>query len=62
MPEDLPHEYVLEIAKPYLGNWISKSVDWTPLKHFVNKFPGYNTPDIDTTDPWQFQNFLVETE
>ena len=62
MPEDLPHEYVVAIAKPYLGNWISKPVDWTPLKHYDNKFPGYNTPDIDPADPWQFRNFLIETE
>ncbi len=58
-PENLPHEYVLKIAKPYLGKWISKPADWTPLKHYTNAFPGYNQPGIDRKDPWQFKNFLI---
>ena len=59
VPDDLPHEYVLKIAKPYLGRWISKPSDWTPLKHYANAFPGYNKPNIDRRDPWQFKNFLI---
>jgi len=59
IPDDLPHEYVLKIAKPYLGKWISKPSDWTPLKHYQNAFPGYNKPNIDRRDPWQFKNFLI---
>ena len=60
VPDDLPHDFVLEIAKPYLGKWISKPSDWTPLKHYRNTFPGYNKPDLDLKDPWQFKNFLVK--
>ncbi len=59
VPDDLPHEYVLKIAKPYLGKWISKPSDWTPLKHYTNTFPGHNNPQIDPDDPWQFKNFLI---
>ncbi len=59
VPDDLPHEYVLKIAKPYLGQWISKPADWTPLKHYSNAFPGYNRREIDRKDPWQFKNFLI---
>lgn len=59
VPDDLPHEYVLKISKPYLGKWISKPSDWTPLKHLTNAFPGYNKPNLDTKDPWQFKNFLI---
>jgi len=59
VPEDLPHDYVLPIAKPYLGKFISKASDWTPLKHYTNAFLGYKNPDIDYNDPWQFKNFLV---
>ena len=58
-PDDLPHEYVLKIAKPYLGKWISKPAEWTPLKHYTNAFPGYNKAQIDRKDPWQFKNFLI---
>jgi homospermidine synthase len=58
-PEDLPHDYILGIAKPYLGKVISTPSDWTPLKHYSNTFPGYNKPALDTSDPWQFKNFLI---
>jgi len=59
VPDDLPHEYVLKVSKPYLGKWISKPTDWTPLKHYTNTFPGHNNPQIDPDDPWQFKNFLI---
>jgi homospermidine synthase len=59
VPDDLPHEYVLKISKPYLGKWISKPSDWTPLKHLTNPFPGYSKANIDESDPWQFKNFLI---
>jgi homospermidine synthase len=59
VPDDLPHEFVLDIAKPYLGKFISKRSDWTPLKHYTNAFAGYNHPTVDLEDPWQFRNFLV---
>jgi homospermidine synthase len=59
VPDDLPHDYILKIAQPYLGKFISKSSDWTPLQGRVNAFQGYNKPDLDLRDPWQFQNFLI---
>ncbi|MBM3859881.1 MAG: homospermidine synthase [Verrucomicrobia bacterium] len=58
-PEDLPHGYILKISKPYLGKFISKKSDWTPLKQYRNAFHGYNNPRIDASDPWQFKNFLL---
>jgi homospermidine synthase len=58
-PDDLPHEYILKISKPYLGKWISKPSDWTPLKHYNNAFQDHNSPQIDRNDPWQFKNFLL---
>ncbi len=59
VPDELPHEYILGIARPYLGKSLSIPSDWTPLKHYVNHFHGFNRPDIDPNDPWQFKNFLV---
>ncbi|MBS0661987.1 MAG: homospermidine synthase [Verrucomicrobia bacterium] len=59
VPDDLPHDYILKIAKPYLGRWISKASDWTPLKGRDTTFAKYNPPDLDRKDPWQFKNFLV---
>ena len=59
-PEDLPHEFVLKIADPYLGKNLSVRSDWTPLKHYENHFQGFNRPDMDRKDPWQFKNFLIQ--
>lgn len=59
VPDELPHEYILKIAKPYLGKWISTPKDWTPLMNRFNPFKGYNRPDVDLKDPWQFKNFLI---
>ncbi len=60
VPDELPHDYILDISKPYLGRWISKSSDWTPLRDQPNAFKGYNKPDLDLKDPWQFKNFLFK--
>jgi homospermidine synthase len=59
VPDELPQDYILQVAKPYLGRFISKPKDWTPLVDRVNPFRGFNQPDLDVKDPWQFKNFLV---
>jgi homospermidine synthase len=58
-PDDLPHDFVLNIAKPYLGEFISVASDWNPLKNYINAFETYNRPHLDPSDPWQFKNFLI---
>lgn len=57
--EDLPHEFILKVSKPYLGKWISKPYDWTPLKNRDTTFDKDTKPDFDKKDPWQFKNFLI---
>jgi homospermidine synthase len=59
VPDDMPHEYILGVSRPYLGRFISKSSDWTPLKGRDQTFVRHNKPDLDLRDPWQFKNFLV---
>ncbi len=59
VPDDLPHDFVLGIAKPYLGRWVSARSDWTPLKGVRRYFGPYGAPQLASDDPWQFQNFLV---
>ncbi|HTY46857.1 MAG TPA: saccharopine dehydrogenase C-terminal domain-containing protein [Methanomassiliicoccales archaeon] len=56
-PEDLPHDFVLKIAKPYLGEFLSVPSDWTPLKNRRIYFKENlaNHPDEDV---WQFRNFV----
>jgi homospermidine synthase len=56
LPDDLPHDFVLDISKPYLGNFISKASDWTPVKNRVVYFKE-NPANNSTADVWQFENF-----
>ena len=57
--DDLPHDFILKVSKPYLGKWISKPYDWTPLKNRDTTFDKFSKPDLDPKDPWQFKNFLI---
>ncbi len=59
VPDDLPHDLVLDISRPYLGKFISTPSDWTPLAHYTNVFDSHAPAPIDPADPWQFKNFLV---
>ena len=54
-PDDIDHEMVMEIAKPYLGEMVGVRSDWTPLQDRGRLF----TEDIDSKDPWQFKNMRV---
>ncbi len=54
-PDDLPHEEVMEVARPYLGEMVGVFGDWTPLRDRSALFGA----DIDAGDPWQFKNFRV---
>ena len=56
LPDDLPHDFVLDVAKPYLGDFISTPSDWTPLKNRVTYFKE-NPASQTHPDPWQFENF-----
>ena len=57
--DDLPHEYILERAAPYLGQCLSIRSDWTPLKDATDFF-GLGPRRVRTPrDPWQFKNFLL---
>jgi homospermidine synthase len=58
LPDDIPHDYVLKVAKPYLGEFYSKPSDWTPLKNRAVYFKENPENNYDTKDIWQFKNFL----
>ncbi len=51
-PEDMDHEFVLNIATPFLGKVSGCYTDWTPLQNRDAK-------DIDQSDPWQFVNIRL---
>ncbi|HUX64824.1 homospermidine synthase [Sulfuricella sp.] len=54
-PDDLDHETVLEIAKPYLGEVVGVYGDWTPLRDRGRPI----SEELDRDDPWQFSNVRV---
>ncbi|MEH2378240.1 MAG: saccharopine dehydrogenase C-terminal domain-containing protein [Nostoc sp.] len=64
-PEQLPHNEILQIARPYLGRMVSVPTNWTPLQGRCLATSPYSStllfpePWLDWNDPWQFDNFLV---
>ena len=53
--EEMDHNVVLEVAKPYLGEMLGVYTDWTPLQDRGRLFP----EKIHKEDTWQFENFRV---
>ncbi|HCE6172989.1 TPA: homospermidine synthase, partial [Legionella pneumophila] len=54
-PEEVDHQYIIDIAKPYLGKVGGYYTDWTPLKSRGELYP----EEVDLSDPWQFFNIRV---
>lgn len=54
-PDDLPHDEMLRLVRPYLGTVAGVRSDWTPLEHRGWLFD----EEVDRTDSWQFVNFRV---
>jgi homospermidine synthase len=53
--DQLDHERVLQVARPYLGELVGVYGDWTPLQDRGALFP----EQVDPADPWQFGNIRV---
>jgi homospermidine synthase len=56
-PEDLDTDFVLNIAKPYLGTFISEEFEWSPSKNFINTYTERKDCEIDEKNLWSFRNF-----
>ncbi len=54
-PDEIDHQLILEVSRPYLGEVVGVYSDWTPLRDREWPFP----EDLDRDDPWQFKNILV---
>lgn len=54
-PDDIDHELVLDIARPFLGEVVGVWGGWTPLAERSALYE----EDKDPSDPWQFVNFRV---
>lgn len=70
LPDDLPHEEVLAVARPYLGPIFSEPVDWSPRRNGhlpaptgkSNGRPKKSKDDnSDDHEDWQFEQFLIAT-
>ncbi len=55
-PDEMDHERVLGIIRPYLGDVVGSYSDWTPLQDRNRLF----AEPVDDSDPWQFSNFRVD--
>ena len=60
IPDDLPYEYILNIARPYLGRLISEASEWTPLKNYQVFFRENPAAYLDKRNIWCFNNFLFK--
>jgi len=60
LPDDLDHEFILKVAMPYIKPFVSKAVDWTPLKNLNTKFTKFDMERPKDKDVWQFNTFLVD--
>ncbi|MCU0640528.1 MAG: saccharopine dehydrogenase NADP-binding domain-containing protein [Candidatus Margulisbacteria bacterium] len=60
LPDDLDHEEILKVAMPYIKPFVSKAVDWTPLKNLNTKFTKFDMALPKPEDVWQFNSFLVK--
>ena len=62
VPDDLPWDTVLGVARKYLGTLYSGPSDWDPVSSRRDLFAQFSDEanTVDHSDPWQFTNFLVD--
>ncbi|MFA6320920.1 MAG: saccharopine dehydrogenase C-terminal domain-containing protein [Candidatus Omnitrophota bacterium] len=60
LADNLPHDYILNIAKPYLGELASVPSDWTPFKNYRIFFKENPKSYLDKKNVWSFNNFLFK--
>jgi homospermidine synthase len=60
LPDDLDHDFILKVSRPFINPFVSRAVDWTPLKNLNTKFTKFDMPRPKEEDVWQFTTFLVD--
>jgi len=61
-PDNLPHEEILADAKPYLGKFMSRRVNWLPLESRGEaRVAGGALRTANDKDAWQFKTFLLHS-
>jgi len=59
-PDDIPYDYILKRAIPYLGKFVSEPSDWTPFKNYQVFFKENPAAFLDRKNLWCFKNFLFK--
>jgi homospermidine synthase len=59
IPDQLPHEEILSVAGPYLGELPSVPLDWTPQSSPVASVKVDSSFSPADDDIWQFHHFLL---
>jgi homospermidine synthase len=62
VPDDLPHDEILRDAMPYLGPFVSKPVDWSPLDNWANAHGNGGAKRPPKADEWQFTTFMARAQ
>ena len=62
LPDDIDHEFILNVSMPYIKPFVSQPVDWTPLKNINKKFVNFDLKKFKEEDVWQFVTFMVDRE
>ncbi len=57
-PDDLDYKEILAIAKPYLGEFLSIPVNWSPLDH-AQALSDFGAKVPPEKDMWQFSTFQI---
>ncbi|MBI3317205.1 MAG: saccharopine dehydrogenase NADP-binding domain-containing protein [Candidatus Omnitrophica bacterium] len=60
LPDDIDHQYILDISIPYIRPFMSQRVDWTPFTNLNTKFTKFDIERPKEEDMWQFTTFLVD--
>jgi homospermidine synthase len=60
VPDELPHQEILDVAGTYLGPCPSVQSNWTPLDSRSRLFAKWGAPAVGEADLWQFSSFAVE--
>lgn len=61
LPDDIDHEAILEVARPYLGRFISEQVPWHPVNDLDLSLVRYDSCEPAHEDAWQFSTFAAGT-
>ena len=58
VPDQLPHQEILKVSRPYLGDLVSMPLDWYPDDSNAVDASEVGRPFVNDASAWQFNRFL----